>query len=64
MGNELKVFNANTQENEQATITEGKDKELVVSFADGSFFKLPAGLTDKEVKKLLELHEEHNRIVK
>jgi hypothetical protein len=56
-----KVFNNAAQQVEDAELTVDHNNEIVITFKDKSFFKLPAGLTKKEFEAALEAHEVHNK---
>lgn len=53
----INAFNVNTQTVEEATVAEGNNGELVIRFADLSFFKLPGGMTDEDLVAHLETYE-------
>lgn len=54
------LFNARTQQIEEAELTVDKNNEIVATFEDGGFIKFPAGMTKAEFTKALKLHEKHN----
>lgn len=56
----IKAFNANTQKIEKAILSIATNNELVIRFADESFFKLPASTTEKELIEHLEAYELSN----
>lgn len=56
-----KVFNARTQQVEDAVVTIDNNGEYVFTFADGSFFKLPGHLDKEGVAEALKAHEEANK---
>jgi hypothetical protein len=43
------LFNATTQQNEEAVCTVDTANEIIATFADGNFCKFPAGMTMEEV---------------
>lgn len=55
-----KIFNARTQEVEDATLTVDDNNEIVATFEDKGFVKFPAGLAEPQFKKLIEEHKTHN----
>ena len=55
-----KLFNARTQQVEEATFYVDKNNEIVAQFADGSHVKFPAGLTKQELQSLIVEHEKAN----
>lgn len=54
------LFNAKTQQVEDAELTVDANNEIVATFADGCVLKFPAGLTDKQFEKLVEKHQSGN----
>ena len=55
------LFNARTQQVEDATFTVDHNNEIVATFADGGFVKFRAGLTAPEFEALIQAHEDSNR---
>lgn len=55
------IFNASTQQVEEAELTVDHNGEIVATFEDGSFLKFPAGLTKAEFNEQIKLHKEHNQ---
>lgn len=55
-----KLFNALTQQEEDATLVVDKNNEIVATFADGSFVKFPAGLDKKGFEELIKVHKTTN----
>jgi len=56
----MQIFNARTQEIEDAEMSVDDNNEIVATFADGGFVKFPAGLSEKDFEELIGLHQEHN----
>lgn len=56
-----KVFNARTQQIEDATVTVDNNGEFVFTFADGGFFKLPGTLDKDGITEALKAHEKANK---
>lgn len=54
------IFNAKTQQVEAATLEVDSNNEVVATFADGSFVKFPAGLSQTEFEALIADHEAAN----
>lgn len=54
------LFNANTQQLEEAELSVDANNEIVATFTDGSVLKFPAGLTSKQLDKLAETHHTAN----
>lgn len=48
-----KIFNAATQQLEDAELTVDANNEIVATFSDEGFVKFPAGLTSKEFDHLI-----------
>jgi hypothetical protein len=54
------VFNAATQQVEEAELSVDNNGEILVTFADGGFIKLAAGETIERYQELLDLHQVDN----
>lgn len=54
------AFNANTQQEELATVTIDTNGEYLFTFEDGSFFKLPGDLDKEGIDTALEAHKISN----
>lgn len=54
------LYNANTQQLEDADFAVDDNNEIVATFADGTFVKFPAGLTADEFENLKNVHAEVN----
>jgi len=54
------IFNALTQQLEDAELTVDHNNEIVATFKDGSFLKFPAGLTKDDFEEQIRLHQVHN----
>lgn len=54
------LFNAKTQQLEDAEMTVDDNNEIVATFADGGIIKFPASLTKPEFEKLITQHEKRN----
>lgn len=52
----MKIFNAKTQQVEEAEMTVDNNNEIVATFDDGGIVKFPAGLSDDEFQKLVSEH--------
>ena len=48
------IFNAITQQVEEATMTVDHNNEIIATFADGNFVKFPAGLTKEQFEQRIE----------
>jgi len=55
-----KLFNAKSQQVEDAEFTVNDNHEILATFADGGFVKFPPGLTQDEFDALLEAHQSAN----
>lgn len=60
MSKTREAFNANTQQVEDAEVTIDVHGDYLFTFADGSFFKLPGGLSKKEIDSHLAKYEAAN----
>src|ERR1700730_1560010 len=56
----MQVFNARTQQLEDVTWSADRNHEVIATFADETFVKFPAGLTPKELQKLVDEHADAN----
>lgn len=56
-----KLFNAKTQQVEDAEFTVDKNNEIVATFQDEGFIKFPANLTKDEFESLVADHQTANR---
>lgn len=56
----VKAFNATTQQTEDAICSVDKNLELLFTFENGHFIKLPGHLSTEEIKEALTKHEEQN----
>lgn len=54
------LFNAKSQQVEEAQLTVDFNNEIVATFEDGGIIKFPASLTDTEFEKLITLHQKRN----
>lgn len=54
------LFNANTQQLEDAELTVDDNNEIIATFSDDSFIKFPPSLTQDEFDTLIARHEEQN----
>jgi hypothetical protein len=54
------IFNATTQQVEEAELSVDQNNEIVATFADGNFVKFPAGMTAEEFEKQIALVQAHN----
>lgn len=56
----MQVFNAKTQQLEDVTWSVDKNGEVVCTFADGHFYKFPAGSSKAEIEEYVAKHEQQN----
>lgn len=54
------LFNARTQQLENATLSVDANNEIVATFADGSFVKFPAGLSKEQFETAIAEHQKSN----
>lgn len=54
------IFNASTQQAEDAELTVDNNNEIVATFTDESFLKFPAGLTEDEFNSQIDTVQEAN----
>lgn len=54
------IFNAATQQVEDAELTVDQNNEIVATFTDGNFIKFPAGLTSEEFEAQIAAHQSAN----
>lgn len=57
----MQIFNARSQQVEDAEMSVDANNEIVATFQDGGFIKFPAGLTKDEFDALIVKHEEDNK---
>ncbi len=55
------IFNANTQQVEDAELAVDSNNEIIATFADGSFLKFPAGLDEGEFAAQIVAVQEANQ---
>ncbi len=56
----MDIFNARTQQVEEAEMSVDANNEIVATFDDGTIVKFPSGLTKAEFTKLIKAHKDAN----
>lgn len=57
----MKIFNAKSQQIEDAEMSVDDNNEIVATFKDGGIVKFPAGLSQADFDKLVQAHEDANK---
>lgn len=55
------IFNANTQQLEDAELSVDQNHEIIATFEDGNFIKFPKGLTQKQFDRAISQHAADNQ---
>lgn len=56
----MQIFNARTQQVEEATMSVDGNNDIVATFADETIVKFPAGLDQAQLDELIAEHQEAN----